>query len=121
MTRDAQIIAAVSPGPWAAVPLAGGMTATTFFFTPASRQWLDMVQLSGSANGTFPANTATTLGTLVAQFRPGLVVAMSAVAFTSAPAPVACSVQISTAGVISVDPAAAATSVRLDGLSYRLV
>lgn len=118
MSRDAQILAALSPTAW--VPISG-VTATTFFNTPATRQWLDQVQLSGSANGTFPANTGTTLGTLAAQFRPALVIGMSAVAVTAGSVSVACAVQINTAGVISVNPAAAAVSVRLDGLFFRLV
>lgn len=122
MSSDAQIIFACLPNPaaWTPIPLAGGISATTFFNTPASRQWADQVELSGSVNGTFTTG-GVTIGTLAAQFWPAIVVEIGGVAFTSGLIATACSIQISTAGVVKATPGAAAVSVRLDGVRYRII
>lgn len=117
MSTDAQIVAALSPDGWVALPLNGGFTSHSGPFPAASRQHGDTVELCGRVDGTFSTGAGVVIGTLTAAFWPAS--SVNCVGATTTPN--VALVEISTAGVITVVVGTAGTAVVLDGLAYRII
>lgn len=118
----ARIAAAILPGGWTSLSLAGGFTAMTFGYTPAWRLMFDEVELSGVVSGTIAANSAAlTIATLPVAARPAQQVEMPAATSQTSGATTE-RVQVTSGGLVQLYTTANAhTWISLDGIRFRLV
>lgn len=116
MISAAQLVAAVSPDAWVPIPLAGGFTATSSFYVPASRQWFDRIELSGNLTGSI--TNGVTIATLAAAFRPASDVSLIVSAANTAGT---AQILILPTGVMQAFVASTATSLDFGLTPYRLV
>lgn len=120
-STDANLIAALTPGPWVPLGFASGFSAAAGCYPPAYRIWRDTIQLRGAVAGTFAAATNTTpFGAWPAAATPAeIATVLLAATFASN----SCSgrLTLTSSSTATVVCAQAATTVSLDSCSYSLV